>query len=94
MDFVLVVWVLMIGDVPVTCSVSVWFYSCFCQGEGLACVNSKFKPMVFEEFCWKVGFLVLVVGIVSWSERMIDAPGDSSFDVLWKVVYGSSGNLY
>jgi len=50
--------------------------------------------MVFEEFCWKVGFLVLVIGIVSWSERMINAPGDISFDVLWEVVYCSSGDFY
>ena len=60
----------------------------------MAYVNSKLKPMVFEEFCWKVGFLVLVIGIVSWSERMINAPGDISFDVLWEVVYCSSGDFY
>ena len=50
--------------------------------------------MIVDKFSWKVGFLGFLKGVVSSSVWLVNAPLDVSFDALWEVVYGSSGNLY
>ena len=56
-------------------------------------VYSKVEPMVVDEFDWDVGFVFLSIGVVSWSVSLVLMPLDTgSFDLFWKVVYGSSSN--
>jgi hypothetical protein len=48
--------------------------------------------MMVEESERKVCVISWIEDVISYSVRMICSPTDTSFDVVWKVVFCSSGD--
>jgi hypothetical protein len=81
-EVICVSFVLIIYDVPITCSVGKMSDSEVSVGVCLSCEDSKAIPMMVEEFEGIICVISWIEDVVSYSVRMIDSPMDVSFDVV------------
>ena len=84
--------VLIICDVPIACSVGKASDLGVSAGVCLSCKDSEAIPMMVEEFEREVCVISWIEDVISYSVRVICSPMDTSFDVVWKVVFCSSGD--
>jgi len=62
-----IVWVLPIGDVPITCAVVVWFDLCVLGDVCVTCVYFEFVPIVVDKLDWIICFGPGVWNVISFA---------------------------
>ena len=87
------IFVLIICDVPIACSVSESLDYRSSGGVCLSCIDLEAIPMMVDKFEGIICFISWIEDVISFSFRMILSPLDVLLDVVWKIVFCSSGEF-
>ena len=87
------VFVLIICDVPIACSIAKSSDYGVSGGVCLSCKDSEAIPMMVDKFEGIICFISWIEDVVSFSVRMIFSPLNILFDAVWEIVFCSSSEF-
>ena len=87
------IFVLIICDVPIACSVAKSSDYGVSRGVCLSCKDLETIPMMVDKFERVICFISWIEDVVSFSVRMIFSPLNVFFDAVWEIVFCSSGEF-